>query len=91
MPILYPAGSIRCAAESEEEFMAQLDGLGYPAPWRLDKDEPGRVLAENGAGLLLADRGNVSVEQATARVVMAVRTVNILAGYGRVFPDDWHA
>lgn len=74
MTITHPTGS--------DQFAADLDSLGVPAPWRLCDEEVGEVLAANGAIACNAETiGNLSEDDATRVALQIVLAINTLAGF----------
>lgn len=74
--IRHPTGS--------EQFNAHLAALGVPAPWDLDEDKVGAVLAADGALVCDADTrvtDDVTDEECTALALWIIMAVNTLAGF----------
>lgn len=71
-----------------EEFAGQLEYLGVPAPWRLDDEERGLILAANGEMACAAgfDHMPLPDEDRTALAMYIILAVNTLAGFKAEIP-----
>lgn len=77
--VTHPTGS--------EEFANDLRDLGMPAPWRLDEDAPGELLAANSALVLRVDPSDsMPWEKASDLAAFVLCAVNTLAGFKAVAP-----